>query len=288
MPRRLTRFEIPEGVMLLIALGLASCVSDPEPVPPKAGTGTVWSTDFEKVNWLSEWRPKKSGQFGFDNLAIQEEPGSPFAHFLRVSYPKGSSSPRGSRAAGVRDGGGQFYGTLDSGPVDALYLRYYVRFEPDFDFVKGGKLPGFYGGTQVSGGHIPDGTDGFSTRFMWRTAGQGEVYAYLPSSDTFGTSLGRGDFSFTSGKWQCLEQQVVLNTPGASNGAVRAWLDGKLVYQNDHLLYRTVATLRIEGVFFSTFFGGGDSSWAPSRDLHADFAHFATGPARIGCDKASQ
>ena len=274
-------------IALSSLLAAAGCVSTPEPAPPKPGFGASWSTDFSKVDWLSEWRPKKSGRFGFDNLAIAEEAGAPFSHFLRVSYPKGSSSPRGSRAAGVKDGGGQFYGTLEPGPVDGLFLRYYVRFEPQFDFVKGGKLPGFYGGTQVSGGRIPDGTDGFSTRFMWRTAGQGEVYAYLPSSDTFGTSLGRGDFSFTPGKWQCLEQEVELNTPGVSNGVVRAWLDGKLVYQNEHLVYRTVPTLRIEGVFFSTFFGGGDSSWAPSRDLHADFAHFATGPKRVGCDQGA-
>ena len=272
---------------LALLLALSSCVSTPEPVPPKAGTGVAWASDFEKVDWLAEWQPKKTGRFGLDNLEVVEEAGSVFPRFLRASYPKGSSSPRGSRAAGVKEGGGQFYGTLASGPVDHLYLRYYLRFEPGFDFVKGGKLPGFYGGTQVSGGRIPDGTDGFSTRFMWRTAGQGEVYAYLPSSDTFGTSLGRGDFSFTPGKWQCVEQEVALNTPGASDGVVRAWLDGKRVYQNEYLSYRTVASLRIEGVFFSTFFGGGDSSWAPSRDLHADFAHFATGPERIGCDKGA-
>jgi len=276
---------------LLIFLGVsycaAGCVSDPEPVAPKAGAGRSWATEFGKIDWLSEWRPKKSGRFGFDNFSLEAGTGEPFARFLRVSYPKGTSSPRGSRAAGVKEGGGQFYGTLEGGPVDALYLRYYLRFPAEFQFVKGGKLPGFYGGTEVSGGRIPNGTNGFSTRFMWRTEGQGEVYAYLPSSDTFGTSLGRGDFSFARGKWQCIEQQVVLNTPGVANGAVRAWLDGKLVYQNEQLLYRTVSSLQIEGVFFSTFFGGGDSSWAPESDQHADFAHFATGPARIGCEKAA-
>ena len=272
---------------LLTVSCLSACVSEPEPVAPRAGTATPWSTDFAKVDWLSEWTPKKTGRFGFDNLAIEEESSGAFERFSRVSYPAGSSSPRGSRAAGVKEGGGQFYGTLGSGPVDHLFLRYYVRFQPDFDFVKGGKLPGFYGGSEVSGGRIPDGTNGFSTRFMWRTSGAGEVYAYLPSSDKFGTSLGRGDFSFSPGKWQCLEQEVTLNTPGQKNGVVRAWLDGKPAYHNEHLEYRTVASLKIEGVFFSTFFGGGDSSWAPSRDLHADFAHFATGPERIGCGKES-
>ena len=265
-------------------LMLSGCASTPEPVPPKVASGAYWSTDFDQPDWLVAWRAKPSGRFGFDNLAIIEESGARVRRFLRVSYPQGSSSPRSNRADGVKDGGAQFYGTLETGPVDHSFVRYYVRFEPGFDFVKGGKLPGFYGGTQVSGGRTPNGTDGFSTRFMWRAAGQGEVYAYLPSSPRFGTSLGRGNFSFTAGGWQCLEQEVRLNAPGASDGALRAWLDGKLVYQNEHLVFRSVRTLQIEGVFFSTFFGGGDASWAPTRDQHADFAHFATGPRRIGCD----
>ncbi|HEX3775414.1 MAG TPA: hypothetical protein VHV51_13175 [Polyangiaceae bacterium] len=275
--------------ILLIAGSLlaTSCLSTAEPAAPArraTARGAVWSSDFDGVDFLAGWQAQDRGKFGFDNLSIERDPKLPFGHFLRVRYPRGASSPRGSRAAGVKPGGAQFYGTLPQGPVDAQYLRYYVRFEPGFDFVKGGKLPGFYGGTEVSGGRIPDGTNGFSTRFMWRSEGQGEVYAYLPSSAEFGTSLGRGDFRFTPGQWHCVEQQVVLNDPGAANGVVRAWLDGKLVYENRSLVYRTVRSLRIEGVFFSTFFGGGDSSWAPSRDLTADFAHFATGTSRPGCD----
>jgi hypothetical protein len=39
--------------------------------------------------------------------------------------------------------------------------------------------------------------------------------------------------------------------------------------------FRTVGSLRIDGLFFSTFFGGGDSSWASPVDQHADFAGFA-------------
>ncbi|WP_181449171.1 polysaccharide lyase [Nonomuraea aridisoli] len=44
----------------------------------------------------------------------------------------------------------------------------------------------------MNGGRIPDGTNGLSTRFMWRANGAGEVYAYLPTSREHGTSLGRG------------------------------------------------------------------------------------------------
>jgi hypothetical protein len=65
-----------------------------------------------------------------------------------------------------------------------MRLSYYVRFSENFDFVKGGKLPGLFGGVGNSGGEIPDGTDGFSTRFMWRRNGdfkpQGSQYVASP------------------------------------------------------------------------------------------------------------
>lgn len=105
-------------------------------------------------------------------------------------------------------------------PTNALHLRYYVRFSEGFDFVKGGKLPGLFGGA------IPDGTNGFSVRYMWRTNGDGEAYAHLPTSDLYGTENGRG-------------------------------------------------------IFFSTFFGGGDPTWATPRDVHADFAAFALASAYV-------
>ena len=200
-----------------------------------------------------------------------------------MRYYKGGASPSASRRVGVKEGGAQLLGQLPGGPTDRLFLRYFVRFPSDFDFVKGGKLPGFYGGTNISGGNIPNGTDGFSTRFMWRSEGQGEVYVYMPSSTKFGTSLGRGTFRFAPGKWHCVEQELRLNTPGQADGQVRVWLDSEAVFEQQQLFLRSVPDLRIEGVFFSTFFGGGDPSWAPPRDTHADFAAFATSGSRLGC-----
>jgi hypothetical protein len=247
--------------------------------------GRVRAIPLDGADGLAAFAPQVAGRFGFDRIYLQTAaaggaPVSP-ASFLRVDYPKGSASPS---VVGAPGGGAQFLGTRPGTPADHLFLRYRVRFADGFDFVRGGKLPGLYGGRMISGGRIPDGTDGFSTRFMWRAAGSGEVYAYLPSSQTWGTSLGRGSFRFQPGSWQCLEQELMLNTPGRADGAVRVWLDGRPVFAQEGLIFRTVATLRIEGVFFSTFFGGHDSSWASTADTHADFGDFAVGARRVGCD----
>ncbi|MDX2022261.1 MAG: hypothetical protein SF187_18640 [Deltaproteobacteria bacterium] len=268
---------------LLTAYLGCGCLTAAEPQRTRRGSTTPWRSTFEKVDWLAEWNPQRHGRFGLDNLSVHEEPGQPIPRFLRAQYYKGGASPSASRRVGVKEGGGQMLGTLPDGPVDALYLRYWVRFAPDFDFVKGGKLPGFYGGTMISGGNIPDGTNGFSTRMMWRTDGMGEVYIYGPTSTKFGTSLGRGSFTFAKGRWHCVEQRLILNTPSQLDGQVHIWLDEKPVFSDTRLLLRTVGSLKIEGVFFSTFFGGGDPSWAPPRDTYADFADFATSSKRLGC-----
>lgn len=35
------------------------------------------------------------------------------------------------------------------------------------------------------------------------------------------------------------------------------WLEGRQVFQQTGMTYRTTDSLKIDGVFFSTFFGGG-------------------------------
>ena len=116
---------------------------------------------------------------------------------------------------------------------------------------------------------------------MWRPGGAGEVYAYLPSSVKHGTSLGRYSWWVTPGHWQCLEQSVQLNTPGTADGSITVWLDGRQVLQQSNIVFRTTAALRIDGVFFSTFFGGGDASWATPTNQNADFADFSVGPGNL-------
>lgn len=264
--------------MAMLAATASSCTSGKKSAQPRS-TPTQQSL-------LRFFGPhlemRKGGNFGLDRIELQRASGEPFGTYLRVHYPQNSGSNRSAREDGTNAGGAQVYLRMPA-ETDHQFLRYRIRLPSDFNFVKGGKLPGLYGGTMTSGGKIPDGTDGFSTRYMWRTGGAAEVYAYLPTSKEHGTSLGRGSWSWPTGQWTCVEQEVHLNTPGRSNGLVRVWLNGRQVLLDNHLTYRSTSRLRIEGVFFSTFFGGGDASWATPREQYADFADFQLGAARIGC-----
>ncbi|KAK1218510.1 hypothetical protein PQX77_018836 [Marasmius sp. AFHP31] len=116
-------------------------------------------------------------------------------------------------------------------------LSYDIAFDKDFEWVKGGKLPGLRGGPNsagCSGGNRPTGRDCFSTRLMWRQDGAGEVYAYMQSpnglckqrnitcNSDFGISISRGSFIFAAGQWSHVTLLVQLNNPpDVANGNVQ-------------------------------------------------------------------
>lgn len=195
--------------------------------------------------------------------------------------------------------GAQFYGRPTQ-PRTSMLLSYDIYFSPGFDFVKGGKLPGLFGGaTNCSGGRHSDAC--FSTRLMWRTNGDGEVYAYIPTEQVsefcnipdnhcnfeYGNSLGRGAWRFVTGRWQNIAQHITLNTPGRMDGRLRVWYNGQPVLEVNDLNFRNNGDIQVEGIFFSTFFGGSDSSWVPSADCYTYYKNFviaddAIHPAVIG------
>ncbi|MGD1862316.1 MAG: polysaccharide lyase [Leptolyngbyaceae cyanobacterium] len=271
------------GLLLLSNCSATSVTSSPSAssVSSEASANEVvlWQGDFLAADWMQAWGAQDSGAWGLENLTVRTVETGPFPEILRVYYPAGSASPSVSRRQGVPLGGGQFYADLDLPPQRALRLSYAVRFAANFDFVKGGKLPGLYGGVGNSGGDIPDGTDGFSTRLMWRRDGEGELYAYLPTSEDHGTSIERGAWTFQPGVWHRIEQEIVLNDPDQQNGQARIWVDGQQVINQNGLQFRTTDDLKIDGLFFSTFFGGGDASWSTPHDVHIDFADFSVSEA---------
>lgn len=57
-----------------------------------------------------------------------------------------------------------------------------------------------------------------------------------------------------------------------TTGTTTVWYDGRQVLPEQGI--RDVADIPFAGVFFPTFFGGHDTSWGPSRDVHARFRDF--------------
>lgn len=206
---------------------------------------------------------------------------------LRVRYPAGGEGPG--------EGGAQWIVEFDEGYEEA-YLSYRVMFREGFDFVRGGKLPGLAGGSAPSGSAPADGVRGWSGRLMWRTAFRGVTgqpeqetsglisYAkHLHSGfemdgrqedEVFVVEPESGQQSvIESGRWYTIRQRVVMNTPGQRDGILQLWLDGRLVLSQDNLQYRNTADLKIDRLFFSTFFGGGEA-WKSSKNEYTYFDDF--------------
>ena len=195
--------------------------------------------------------------------------------FLRVAYV--------GAAFGPTDNGVQFLVPL-SGTFEELYLSYRVRFASGFEFVKGGKLPGLVGGTHPTG-CISD-TGGFSARMMWRTSGAAVQYMYFPEKvnscgDDFAYAANGTDLVFAPGQWHRVMHRIRMNQAGSHDGILQAWLDDQLALDNQSFIYRIVgATFGVDALYFSTFFGGSDSTWAPATAQVADFDDFIVSTAR--------
>ncbi|MDI1442647.1 hypothetical protein QHF85_01335 [Polyangium sp. 6x1] len=204
--------------------------------------------------------------------SIVDEAGN---RFLRVTYPSGEVGPA--------NGGVQFKVPLGQ-TYQELFLAYRVRFGAGFAFVKGGKLPGLVGGSAPTG--CVEDTTGFSARMMWRTGGAAVQYMYFPEKnndcgDDYDYMSGGSATHFEPGTWHTVEHRLVMNTPGQHDGILAAWFDGAPVLDEQAFLYRLAgATYGIDALYFSTFFGGSDASWAPPSAQTVDYDDFtiSTGP----------
>ena len=294
---------IRAGASLILAAAWVACESPPRahppatpessrslltpaPAPESARFAAVqgcppsrhefWKGEFRDAAWLAHWAPQARLDYGDINLELV--PNEKFGNVLRVHYPKGSSSSSFARE-GNPLGGAEFKAKFpDSAKLESIYFSYWIFFDQGFQFVKGGKLPGVCGGSCPSGGAVVTGEGGWSMRYMWRPGGAGEEYGYiLPDTHNYGTELGLGSWTFTTGEWHHLAEEIILNAPGRADGVLRVWFDraptATPTFEATNLTYRNDTT-PVSALFFSTFFGGHDASWASPKDTYVDFARF--------------
>jgi len=201
----------------------------------------------------------------YDRAFVVTDGKTPGRRVLRVAYPKGSVGPQ--------QGGISFVVTLPC--VAKCRLEYRVKFEPGFDFRRGGKLPGLSsGGGRFTGGVKPEKGEGWSARFMWRENGQACVYLYsVDMPGRWGEDLPLGAV-FVPDRWYKIAQRIRLNGPQDRNGLMEIWLDDRKVLSRDNIRYRMGEQGWIDSFYFSTFHGGHASEWAPKTDSFALFDDF--------------
>ncbi len=220
--------------------------------------------DIER-DWLGVLWAHPNGR-----VNVKEENGN---RFLRIDYPQ--------EGVGPREGGAQWkvdfkkaFGTT----YNELYISYKLRFVDGFNPVKGGKLPGMFGGEANTGGRPSNGYDGWTARMLWRSEAAAIFYVYhADMQGTFGDKFYWGEVEtqlFPNGEWVQVEHRIVMNTPGNKDGILQGWYNGRLALNKHDMRYRHINDFAIDGFYFSTFFGGSSNSWAPIRDETIDFDDF--------------
>jgi len=258
------------------------------------GRGTAsWTTDAEESGAMSisdALKPLSAGKLPTEGSA-----------------PDGSSALVANFPAGtVKLASGQGFSFYSEGSksgvstpsANEVVFSYSAFFEEGFQFARGGKMPGLFGGTSFetakscSGGKQDGREECFSARLMWRAEGAGEAYNYYPTSvqqgngycenkpksvcdQNFGDSIGRGSFTWASGQWTTVAQHLRLNDVGQSNGEQEIFVNGKSVLHLTGLQIAVKPDTKIYGIMAQTFFGGSDSSWASPRDQNIWFKDFS-------------
>jgi hypothetical protein len=209
---------------------------------------------------------------------------------LKVMYPRNSYNPSGNIFGGIH-----FYAQPSVFPTREISFNYSVNFDQNFDWVKGGKLPGVYiGQTGANGGtHLDNGS---SYRIMWRARGRAEAYIYVPQQlDTYyklpnlivnndgayGDSVWRGLFNFNTETWNNVSMYIKLNTFTGNNipnyDGILMLTVNNVTLSFNQMLWASTQDMLINGLMMQSFFGGCCPDWATPFDQNIYFKDFSVG-----------
>jgi hypothetical protein len=245
---------------------------------PTKYVGTVY---LPIKNLKKKWPTNKDWHIVADTLGVKYVQ-TVNETVLKTIYPKGSYIPS-SRSKG----GFQFYAQPKTFPTRQIQFSYQIMFPIDFDWLKGGKLPGLWiGNIGANGGNNLQ--DGSSFRVMWRAGGLAEAYLYVPKqlnttfyeqpgyfdNDLYGASLWRGVFTFEREVWNNVTLTVKMNTQNNVDGAIGFGINNSTRWMYGFLWMKSTKQVFINGLMMHTFFGGNDATWAPLVEQHVYFKNF--------------
>lgn len=189
-----------------------------------------------------------------DNARIVEAEGAAFEDAMSVRLDKGTGSGHGRPEA--RGGVSFVWAPYEMGGAEDACLSYSVRVPEDFDFGDKGTLPGLFAGRDFDPrGEAVQGA-GVAFRLAWGREGSAAVMAQFASQQGWQyVPLTRKRVDIPRGRWVLFEEEVVLNTPGKSDGIVRLWADGHLIAEHKNALLRREDSIAINGILVDVFYG---------------------------------
>jgi hypothetical protein len=262
------------GIAAVVAA--ARSVLMPAPIPPCSDRyHSMTSFALERGGAVLTTAELQAGLGGkdvgvIDNITIANAKDAPAAVAMTVRLQKASMSVEG--VVTEFKGGTTF--PWAPRPVQgktSACLSYHVLLPADFEFHRGGVLPGIAGTDGAEQG------DSFLARLAWRAKTGGGVTVRVTENGTTRASLAeRQTFDLPRGRWVKIEQEVVVNTPRSSDGILRVWIDGSLALERTDISYRSQSAVTVAGVSVDVFRGSGpdDVQAAAGKDAKVQLSPF--------------
>jgi len=260
-----------------------SPVVTPTPTEPPVGSSNkevVWTQDFEDSSVQSPysvdqvktdfpWKTYKNGRNSYidtnEYISIVEKDGK---KVMKHFYPEGHWGVGTEWSNKVGGTGVNIFSVMNNtSGWDELYLTYNIFFEDGFDWGLGGKLPGLASIPEPHGLDGPTEDEGAIGIMMWQPNGKLKFYCYFHEDFTY--QYGRGPViptSLETGKWYNITVRLVNSSPWAKDGLMEIFIDGVLDMTWNNIQTREKSEMMLQTIFFNTFQGGGDDSYAPDND----------------------
>lgn len=193
------------------------------------------------------------------NIAIKPDQTPDGKVAMTVKFAPGGSANRVTREA--TSGVGFNWQPSYLQKAAAACLSYAVKVPEDFKFGNGGTLPGLLGKSVNAAGDSPAP---FSSRMRWLEGGKLGIQP-TTSAQPLGQliALSPNWLRMPQGQWVSVEQEVILNTPGAPDGILRVWIDGKLQLNKTGIQFRQDNS-GFAGATADTHYSDGAMGWAPA------------------------
>eukprot|EP00892_Ulva_mutabilis_P011299 jgi/Ulvmu1/8541/UM044_0075.1 len=272
------------GIKMIVFAVLLVLAASVQPCHAKCGRmlrGINWdgrkSGDYGESQMKSDFSPFNYMR-GTQHTKIKSKSGR---EYLQVSLKKGCYGTDSGRGCGL-------YGRMPVSPgskAKTMTLEYTMRFGSNFDWNRGGKLPG------LCAGQCPTGCDknispseGFSARIMWtdnecqgspkgcKKGSSGGMHIYAYYSNMQGNKGCGDEYTFMSGskamvvypnKDYKIQLVVKMNSGRKADGYMKAYLNGKMVAKKTGMM---TGPMPIESIMWDNFFGGSSDMAAKKTE----------------------
>jgi hypothetical protein len=190
-----------------------------------------------------------------ENLKLVSLKDGPAPVAMQIALPK--LAPKPDDEVQPKSGMGFTWLVPSIAQASAACLTYNIMLPEDFTFGMGGILPGLFGGETTE---LPSATTtgGFVVRNSWGEKGMARARA-VTAADQRGASfqIDPDGLQLPRGRWVRIEQELVLNQSGASDGILRLWVDGKLYHEDLKFAARNDERAQFRGVIADVHYGMG-------------------------------